>query len=154
MMDDIPLPQERDDSEIIVDSVASSDAPGGTPRLPHRLALRTLFAALTLFLLAVFIISALPPLRAAAVNVVFGPTVAPTSVLSQVVQHIYITSNLPWGIVSLDGKPLAHLPEPQEEPLRLARGHHVITFHAAPFLPLSCTISLPGTVNDTCLFKD
>jgi hypothetical protein len=153
-MNDVQLPQGRDDGAIIVDGLESPVASHTPSRFPRRMALRALFAALTIILLAAFVIAALPPLRGVALSVVFGPTPIPTATISSQAQRLYITSNLPWGATSLDGKPLAHLPSLQEKPLRLTRGHHVITFHAAPFLAQSCTVSLPATPGDTCLFGD
>ncbi len=154
MMSDTPLPKRRADDFIIAESLESPGDSNEPTRFHRRLALRVIFAAWTIILLAAFIFAALPPLRGMAVSIVFGPTPIPTATISPQAQHFYFISNLPWGTVSLDGKLLAHVPSLQDKPLQLARGHHIFTFQAEPFTPQSCTISIPTVTSDTCDFSE
>ncbi|HTI15721.1 MAG TPA: hypothetical protein VL461_14355 [Dictyobacter sp.] len=59
--------------------------------------------------------------------------------------NLFYFQTLPaWGTISIDGHPQSHLPTiTQDLPLTLAQGTHQITWHAAPFQDMSCTITVP-----------
>ena len=62
----------------------------------------------------------------------------------------YVDVSVPWTQVFIDGK-LVHLPILNEDvPLKLGYGHHIITWHAAPFVAQSCILSMPQSPGDTC----
>ena len=64
----------------------------------------------------------------------------------------YMEGIPPWGHLLVDGHPVSNLPvESGNKPLRLARGHHKLLIIAEPFQPISCSVSVPLTLTDTCL---
>src|SRR5579863_5643082 len=68
------------------------------------------------------------------------PTITPGNDL------FYINTAPSWGSVSVDGVVLQHLPrlENNDKPLRLSIGLHQIVWHADPFKPITCTVSVPS----------
>lgn len=64
----------------------------------------------------------------------------------------YMQADVPWMQVLVDGH---HIEPPRpgiDAPLTLKPGHHLIVWHAAPFLPQSCRLSIPYAVGDSCNF--
>src|SRR5256714_1185775 len=69
------------------------------------------------------------------------PTPAPA--LPPGYDSFYIDKDIPWAKVFVDGHQM-HLPRiGVDEPLKLGRGHHLISWRADPFLPQSCLLSIP-----------
>lgn len=68
------------------------------------------------------------------------PTITPGNDL------FFINTASLWGRVSIDGVVLKHLPqlENNNKPLRLSIGLHRIVWHADPFKPIICTVSVPS----------
>ena len=78
------------------------------------------------------------------------PTPAPA--LPPGYDSFYIDKDIPWAKVFVDGHQM-HLPRiGVDEPLKLGRGHHLISWRADPFLPQSCLLSIPFAIDDTCRF--
>jgi hypothetical protein len=76
----------------------------------------------------------------------------PTPALPPGYDSFYIDKDIPWAKVFVDGHQI-HLPRiGVDEPLKLGRGHHLISWHADPFLPQSCLLSIPFAIDDTCRF--
>ena len=64
----------------------------------------------------------------------------------------YIDKDIPWAKVFVDGHQI-HLPRiGVDEPLKLGRGHHRISWRADPFLAQFCLLSIPFAIDDTCRF--
>jgi hypothetical protein len=107
--------------------------------------------ALSVLLLGVLIlILVFPALPTTAGDIVFGPS-TPTIPIALGQDTFYVLPNVPWGTVSVDGHPLVPLPLPGDpHPLHLKRGAHQFTWHAEPFQPISCTVSVPPDPHDTC----
>ncbi|HJT56506.1 MAG TPA: hypothetical protein VJ761_08425 [Ktedonobacteraceae bacterium] len=82
------------------------------------------------------------------------PTSVPASVPNT--NLFYIQGSPSWGRASLDGHVLTRLPVVGvDQPLRLARGLHVVQWRAAPFQPQSCLIAIPPmTVSNNCVEAD
>src|SRR5437588_1181656 len=79
------------------------------------------------------------------------PTPAPT--LPPGYDNFYLDVSVPWTKVFLDGR-LVRLPRNIDAPLKLARGRHHIEWHAEPFQPQSCVVSIPFSLSDTCHFAN
>ena len=76
----------------------------------------------------------------------------PTPALPPGYDSFYIDKDIPWAKVFVDGHQM-HLPRiGVDEPLKLGRGHHLISWRADPFLPQSCLLSIPFAIDDTCRF--
>lgn len=79
------------------------------------------------------------------------PSLAPTATANPNVNQFYIQGMPPWGLLYLDGHSVnVHSDEPIGLPLQISRGHHLFRLLAAPFQPLSCTVSVPINLTDTC----
>nr|BBH94181.1 hypothetical protein KTA_23800 [Thermogemmatispora argillosa] len=64
----------------------------------------------------------------------------------------YLSVDLPWTRVAVDGQPLSQRSVLAfTAPLQLLRGSHLISWQAPPFREQSCTISVPPSLQDTCL---
>jgi hypothetical protein len=91
------------------------------------------------------------PTRTSALKWLMSPT--PTSIHALVpeLDRFYFVTNPSWGHLSIDGKPVPHLPSLGEAPFKLAYGHHMLRWLAEPFQPQHCILSVPIQVNsDTC----
>lgn len=129
-----------------------TSSPFATRRTPHQRLLRQAGIAATVLLALVIVTSGIPALREYMVNSLLpapAPTIAPGSNL------FTLLPNPPGVTVSLDGHPLAHPPAPGDpHPLRLAPGRHIFAWQSRlyPFIPQSCTISVPAAPANTCAF--
>lgn len=131
------------------------DAPLPTPfearMLPRQRVARALSIAAAVLVALAIVLGSVASLRAGVTGLLSGSTPIPTEVLAPGADQFYIVAGVPWAVVSLDGRPLAHLPAiGTAPPLRLARGHHQVDWHAAPFQPVRCIISVPVHGTDTC----
>ena len=92
-----------------------------------------------------------PGLNGSPFTSIFGPPPTPTAFNGPQSSLFYVDASPPWGILSIDGKRLARLPdETSGQPLQLAAGSHRLTWQAAPFSTQSCVISVPSSFTDTC----
>jgi hypothetical protein len=161
-MNNLEHEQPIDDCEAKITPLDQPE-PAISPLSPHRF-LKSRFSprqhTLTLrlsvvlsFIVLVLII--LPGSWQSLRNTPFGalssliPT--PTPMLFPEEDSFYMNVNIPWTKVFLDGH-LIYLPRNSDAPLKLARGHHLIEWHAEPFQPQSCIVSVPFALNDTCHF--
>jgi hypothetical protein len=77
------------------------------------------------------------------------PTVEPST------YYFGLDANPPWGSLSVDGKRVALFSRGAYTLFSLPPGQHTLTWHAAPFAPQQCRISVPpGSGRDTCQFPD
>jgi hypothetical protein len=115
---------------------------------------RSLFQAggvlvLLLFCLALLLSNA-PGLRSAVLTVL-GQKTTPTAGTGPRIDRLYVNATPPWGALSIDGRPLARLPDPASgQPLHLGPGTHHLIWRAAPFPTRFCTLSVPFLPTDTC----
>lgn len=109
----------------------------------------TLIAIVMLALL--LLLAGSPGLRDGTIQLVSDWLPAPAPALSAASDRYYLVPSVPWGTVLLDGRPLARIPlAGAGHSLRLSRGQHVFEWHAAPFMPLRCQVSVPDVRTDVC----
>lgn len=111
----------------------------------RRLIMLIMLAAMTLLI----IFSSIVSIRDFVAHTI--PTPTPTPALD--VSQFYVQGDPPWGQLLIDGHAVAHLPAIKTDPpLSLASGRHTLQWRAAPFIPQSCTISVPADFSsDTCI---
>lgn len=63
---------------------------------------------------------------------------------------IFAARGVPWGHLTLDGRPTAYTSQGQPLALFLPRGSHTLRYVAPPFPDLTCVVSVPSAVSDTC----
>ena len=86
------------------------------------------------------------------------PTPAPTPTPPLGGNVVYFQHGLPWGALHMDGQPVTNVDTEQGytgkelryTSLRLPPGRHQLTYTAAPFPTLRCSISAPAARSDTC----
>ena len=149
-----------DDQHVeIVDLPGYERAKAGKPRFQHtlrRLWQHRLVQVAGILVLVLFCLLALlngaPGLRSFMLTNILGVNPTPTSMIGPNIDLFYVNAAPPWGVLSIDGKGLARLPDPAAGlPLRLGPGSHRLTWRAAPFPTQSCVISVPSLSTDTCL---
>jgi len=114
--------------------------------------LRGLAVALALLLAALLVLTSVPTSRQALIAALNLPTPVPTATLPTGADLIIVTHDVPWGVLTIDGK-AQPAPRPTQGhgiPYTLARGQHTVAFRAAPFPALRCRISVPTAKSDTC----
>ncbi len=99
-------------------------------------------------LVVLLIVVSLTPLRDVVLSHFQAAT--PTATMLPGEDLFYI--GFPWGSVSIDGRPMTHLPlSGKDPPLRLSVGLHRIVWQDRPFAPISCTVSVPSPpAGDVC----
>lgn len=91
------------------------------------------------------------PTRGVVLGAVLGPTPTTTLPVPDGEDNLYIALNPTWGAVTLDGKALSHLPvEGIDQPIHLARGIHTIHWSFPPIIDISCKLTVPTELRDTC----
>jgi hypothetical protein len=157
-------PEQGDDLQIEVSSLQPSSAtsqpsdklsaaqPLFAPRR-SRLAQRRRGIIVTCVLVVTLVALTLTiaPTREALLGVVLGPTPTATMPVPAGEDNLYVSISPHWGAVTLDGKPLAHLPvEGIDQPFHLARGVHVIRWRFPPIIDISCRLTVPTKLGDNC----
>lgn len=146
-------------SDLAADRADAPDGRAPSAQLASRARLssrararRILLVASAFLLLAMVVLGSLPDVRSQVAGLVqrFIPT--PTSTLPLDADRIYITVDVPWTKVALDGHPIALPRIGVNAPLHLARGRHVLTWTAAPFQPQQCSIDVPPITADASCF--
>jgi hypothetical protein len=121
----------------------------GRSRLAQRR--RGIIVVATLVVALVALTLTLAPTRVVLLGVVLGPTPTATAPVRAGEDNLYITLNPAWGTVSLDGTKMSHLPvEGIDQPFHLARGAHVIRWRFPPIIDISCKLTVPSELGDTC----
>lgn len=72
------------------------------------------------------------------------------ALLPGTINRVYLDVDVPWAVVTLDGRTITPPIIGQQAPLTLAPGTHQIRWTAAPFDAQSCVLSIPASRNDTC----
>lgn len=118
---------------------------------PHQRMRRLAVAGGSVLLALLILITAVPGLRAGAGSWLAGFVPTSTATLPPGTDRFYFIASVPDIQLSIDGRAVSHLPRiGTDPPLVLARGSHRLSWKAAPFLPQSCTLSVPFGLNDTC----
>lgn len=63
---------------------------------------------------------------------------------------VFAVRGVPWGSLTLDGRTATYTSRGQPLSLQLPRGHHTLRYVAPPFADLTCALSVPPAVSDTC----
>jgi hypothetical protein len=113
---------------------------------------------LTLLLCGVFLLPS--GNRAAVLRALTPPTPSPTAPPQAGDDAFLWEHSVPWGQLLIDSKPGPDVGGPafqqdaQGAPhvvlFHLARGRHSLEYHASPFHPLACRVSVPASRGDTC----
>ena len=126
------------------------------PRRQRTITLRVAVVLSFLLLLVLVLPNSVANLGSTAVGVLQSwfphpsPTLFSDNSSSTIDGGYYVDVSVPWTQVLIDGK-LVHLPLLNKDvPLQLGYGHHIITWHAAPFVAQSCVLSMPQSTGDTC----
>jgi hypothetical protein len=107
---------------------------------------RTMAAATCMGLVLLIVLSALIPVSRLLLSQ-SPPTVEPS------ISYFGLDAHPPWGSLSVDGKRAALFSRGAYTLFRLPHGQHTLTWHAAPFAPQQCRLSVPlGSGRDTCQF--
>lgn len=122
---------------------------------PRQRTIRLLITACLFVFALLLVLGNSPAMHISALSFLFPstptPSLAPTATANPNVNQFYIQGMPPWGLLYLDGHSVnVHSDEPIGLPLQISRGHHLFRLLAAPFQPLSCTVSVPIAPTDTC----
>lgn len=134
---------------------AESAAPARVPRASSGNRLQTIITLSILAIVVLVILGTLTPLKNIVTQHFSGPSPTPVATLVPGDNKFYIATGPAWGTVSIDGHPLSRLPVfGQDPPLQLSRGAHIITWHADPFQPESCTVYVPSLIKEPCPYEN
>lgn len=151
---------EHDD--LTVERTAFGDLPGQppaastfafAPRLTPRARRLRLAATVGVVLLALAILLGSSPALRAGLGIPLIPvaTATPTTPLLPGMDLFYFARDVPWASVTVDGHQLqSGFISESGAPLRLARGRHILTWEAQPFMPQRCVLWVPTRFDDTC----
>jgi hypothetical protein len=99
--------------------------------------------------------------RSKLIQAVVPPPPTPTAPIPPGTDTFYISGDMGWGQLFLDGK---LIPQPSDAygngstpapPIHLARGTHTLLWRADPFPPQKCTVSVPNNYHkDTCKYTN
>lgn len=67
---------------------------------------------------------------------------------------VIFADTVPWGQLRLNGRIVDISKIDNQHPLNLPRGRTTVTYTAAPFPTMSCTVSVPATPQDTCKLQE
>jgi hypothetical protein len=148
-----------------------------TPALPSSSGLKTrcsrkqriiksvIVAALVVAVLLAFVSNSLMGSRtgvqtstaSASRSASIAPIMAPPANAAPLIidaNHYYIQLNPNWAQILLDGHSLKHFPVPGvDPPLRIPAGQHLITWRTNDQQIYSCTMSVPPSLMDTCVYN-
>jgi len=157
-MDQNELEEPHDDFVVEITNLPQDDEEGSSNTLrfftetwllsPKYRKQKTIATAICMGLALLIVLFALTP-----VSRLFPrgspPTVEPST------SYFGLDANPPWGSLSVDGKRVALFSRGAYTLFSLPPGQHTLTWHAAPFAPQQCRISVPlGSGRDTCQFPD
>jgi hypothetical protein len=157
-MDQNELEEPQDDDVVEITNLNQDDEEGSanTPRFftqtwllsPKYRKQKTIAAAICMGLALLIVLFALTPVSRLFLRG-SPPTVEPST------SYFGLDANPPWGSLSVDGKRVALFSRGAYTLFSLPPGQHTLTWHAAPFAPQQCRLSVPlGSGRDTCQFPD
>ena len=129
----------------------------GTRLLPKPRPIQAIITISIVMLVLLSIIGINPDVRKKLLAITSLPTSTPTKAILAGTDRFYVDGEPEWGRLFVDGKLIVHPPNAYtgDMPLRLLRGVHTLRWLAAPFLPQTCTISIPPNFRtDTCGYND
>ncbi|WIG60394.1 MAG: hypothetical protein OJF49_003142 [Ktedonobacterales bacterium] len=136
-----------------------------SPLAPHRRNTRTrllgtLGAACAVLVALVLLASTVPQARDTFRGLISGPTATPTATLGLGVPIVFFEHLVPWGTLTVNGKPVVALdlanPSYSSDGSGsfsqiLARGKNTIAYDAPPWPPVRCVLLVPIVAGkDTC----
>jgi hypothetical protein len=145
-------------SDMRAGAPTTLDAGGALPgkaRSPRERAIRLGLTATGLLLAIALMLAGIPEVRDGARRVVAGLGPQPTPTLQMGEGVFYFEPNPPGTVILVDGKVLAVPPlVGSVHPLVLVRGRHQLAWraHGFPFTPITCTLTVPAAVRDSCEF--
>jgi hypothetical protein len=145
------------DSDSGTPSAAQPPTAGLEPRFSPRQRRRQLIITSAIVVLAFLVIlGSTASVRELVSGVFIRPAPTPVPTLAPGVDLFYVQGSPPWGHLSIDGHPIARLPNiGVNPPLRLSRGQHTLVWQAKPFQAQSCTLSVPARYDtDSCVNKE
>lgn len=138
-------------SEAVTGEPASAKPLLASTRPRHDRLRRGIGVTSALVVILVALSLSITPTREALRGAVFGPTPTATAPVRAGEDNLYVSVNPYWGVVTLDDKPLAHLPiEGVDQPLHLTRGVHMLRWRYAPIIDFSCRLTVPSTGGGAC----
>src|SRR6266516_1739141 len=161
-MADVEPERPQDDFEIEItdiDALESADSSSRPwrqspfPRFsPHQRRLQLTITSTIVVLAVLLLLGSTAPVRELVGRALVVPTLTPVPTSGPEADLFYIQANPPWGHLSIDGHEVAHLPRINvDPPLRFPQGQYVLVWHADPFPPQSCTLSVPARYRtDSC----
>lgn len=85
-----------------------------------------------------------------------APVIAPPANAAPLIidtSHYYIQLGANWTQILLDGHALLHVPiSGVDSPLWIAAGHHLVMWQLSDHRTLSCTMTVPPSLTDTCAY--
>ena len=100
-------------------------------------------------------------IRNKVIQAVVPPTPTPIAPIPHGTDNFYVSGDVGWGHLFLDGKLISYLPDAYSNsstpvsPIHVARGLHTLLWRADPFPPQECTISVPNNYRtDTCKYNN
>ena len=134
-------------------SSSSNNSSPLAPRFTLRQRRRQLIATVAIVGLLLFVLlSSYSPTRNQLIQALI-PSSPTTNALDEPSSNFFYFDAEPiWGQLFIDGKLIAHPPRnPNEAPLQLSQGHHMIRWQAQPFVTQLCGVSVPyNIITDTC----
>lgn len=152
-MDDQPRTESDTADEVEVSDLRGRNSPdvARRPPLTRRQRMRRLAVAGGSVLLAlVILVVGVPALREGAGSWLSGFIPTPTATLPPGADRYYFVASVADTRLAIDDRPVSLPRIGIDPPLALSRGQHRLSWRAAPFLPQSCLLSIPLSVNDEC----
>jgi hypothetical protein len=136
-------------AEALATEPLVSGAPPRRPavRLPSK-RLRAYAAVALLLLVGAAMLWSVPATRQRFGLAVQGSTPTATAQFPVNAGAFYIVRGVPWGTLTVDGRPLD--PPSNGTPTTLPKGRHTLEYRAAPFPPVRCRVTVPSAGDDTC----
>ena len=155
-MDHNELEEPHDDDVVEITTLHQDDEEGSanTPRFitqtwllsPKYRKQKTIAAAMCMGLALLIVLFAMTPVSRLFLR-------GSPSTVEPSISYFGLDANPPWGSLSVDGKRVALFSRGAYTLFSLPPGQHTLTWHAAPFAPQQCRISVPlGSGRDTCQF--
>jgi hypothetical protein len=137
---------DESDTEAASKHISSAHLPSPRFSLKQR-RLQLAVTVGSVLLSVILILGSYEPARTTALSVLVhpSPTLAPD------IDLFYFDTNPSWGHLFIDGRHVPRLPPIGDTPLKLAHGHHMVTWLVDPFQPQRCVLSVPPQLGgDTC----
>lgn len=151
------IPDERDVEIVDLDTPAHESARATRPTpsplaprfTPHQRRTQLVATVSIILLFLLVFLGSYGPTRSVLLGSILPK---PTATLAPGLDRFYIQAHPSWGHLSIDGKPIVHLPVVNTNaPLILGRGQHQFDWVAAPFASQHCVVSVPpSSGHDTC----